>query len=146
MATKIEHYRELIESENRRISERFAILTQFQGLLFASFSLILCKIDTPYNEHFYYFLFVLAAVGILSAASIFYFLNLAGVAINDIWNEYQSIPKDQRDLEGPIIGHFRAFENRKEKFIKKICSPHRAIPLLLIIAWTIISFIIFSFI
>ena len=121
----------MIENENRRLHERFSILAQFQGLLFTALSLGWDK-----NLHL---IILIAIVGILSAVTIGGALQFAIIAMIKLTDEYDLIPKGERDLEGPVIGLFPA-KFRHNLFARFISYPF-AIPLLVLPAWICIIYI-----
>jgi hypothetical protein len=133
MGNKIKDIRELIECENRRIHERLTLLVQFQGLLFTALAL-------GWNKN-YYLILLLAIVGIISSFSFGQILFFTQLAFRKLLEEYNKIPKEEKDLEGPVIGIYAFRENRIFYILGSIFNPSFALPWLSIIAWIFILII-----
>lgn len=132
----ISDYRELIESENRRVNERLTIFCQFQGLLFAALALGWEKAS---NKDL---LWMLSLLGIFSAGVISRALFMATNGINILHKEYLTLPEEARRLAGPVVGNLP--DEKKSKISGKgrvYFTPSIVLPVLMILGW---SFIIIS--
>jgi hypothetical protein len=133
MGNKIKDIREMIEYENKRAQERLTILVQFQGLLFTALSLAWDK-----NRHL---ILLIAIVGIISSFSIGQILHFTQEAFGKLVKEYDKIPKEERDLEGPVVGIFAWGKNKFLFVLGRIFNPTFALPALSIAAWIFILII-----
>lgn len=133
MGTKIKDIRELIENENKRVHERLTLLVQFQGLLFTALAL-------GWNKN-YYLILLLAIVGIFSAFSFGQILVFTQLALRKLIDEYDKIPKEEKDLEGHVIGIFAFRGNRFFYVLGNIFNPSFVLPCLSIIVWIFILII-----
>jgi len=132
--SKINDIRILIESENKRLAERFAILAQFQGLLFTALGVAWGK---PTFIPIGYFI---AILGILTSFSLGGLMFYAEEALYNLVKQYSEIPPEVREKEGPVIGNFSFADRGIIYWLGRLMNPSCAVPLFLIIVWVFIIF------
>jgi hypothetical protein len=135
---KVDDYREMIESENRRVNDRLTVLCQFEGLLFTALSL-------GWDKNIEYVI-VLATVGLMSSIALARALYNAESGIDKLYKTYILLPKDQKEQAGPVIGNYTLGPKdgipRRWRFF---LTPSVALPILLSLAWLCIAIIKLSF-